>query len=94
MTDNQVRIYQLFPVWGDDTYDAYPIPPDTEPGDIMLITIGAGGTLHRVVADDEPRDLVYVYRDGVAPTGWVRTPAVDGERSLADQGLKSARSRR
>ena len=84
------RIYQLDPVWGDDAYEVFPVPPDVQAGDIMIIAVN-GITFHRVATVDEPRDLVNVWRDGAAghlvtPDGWERTPTVDGERPLTEQG--------
>lgn len=82
------RLYQLIPVYSGGDYDVFPVPPDTNPGDIMLIVVGEV-SFYRCATVDEPRELVYVNRtnDGLeTPDGWVRVPPMDGERALAEQG--------
>lgn len=89
-----MRIYQLDPVWGDDQHEVYPVPPDTQPGDVMLIATGSV-TFYRVATGDDAR-MADVWRvvGGIVhghltpPEGWERTPTVDGEQPLADQGFR------
>lgn len=90
------RVYQLDPVWGDDHHEVYPVPPDTQLGDVMLIATG-DVTFYRVATADEPRDPVDIWRpigEGPGhwlletPAGWERTPTVDGVHPLADQGFQ------
>lgn len=90
------RIYQLDAVYSDDDHACYPVPTDARPGDVMLIAVG-GVTFHRVATGDEDGQWVpdvwrAIGETGtghlVGPEGWERTPTVDGEQPLADQGFQ------